>query len=161
MLDRQIEQGGAKNCPACFGHAKVHSAECRARFEQLLGRGGAAAAGSPADAAGRSAQEPQPETDAAMQVDSAVGSSAHAAATGSSVDAAGSHAQDDAVSPADDEDMMPNEGSPAKAARLIGGLPTLRGLAWLAGPEGSATSSPSEAHRRSCTLLREAPRQRH
>ena len=69
-LDRQIEHGGTKNCPACFGHVKVHSAECRARFEQLLGRGEAAAAGSPADAAGSSAQEPQPETDAAMQVDS-------------------------------------------------------------------------------------------
>ena len=71
-----------------------------------------------------------------MQVDSAAGSSAHAAATGSPAGAPGSPAQDDAGSPADDEDMTPNEGSPAKAARLIGGLPTLHEPGWLAGPGG-------------------------
>ena len=71
-----------------------------------------------------------------MQVDPVAGSSAHAAATGSPADAAGSPAQDDAGGSADDEDMMPNEGSPAKAARLIGGLPTLREPGWLAGPGG-------------------------
>ena len=43
-LDRQIKHGGTKGCPACYGHATVHSAECRARFEVLLAHDNPAAA---------------------------------------------------------------------------------------------------------------------
>ena len=32
-LDRQIQRGCTKGCPACFGKAKVHSTECRVHFE--------------------------------------------------------------------------------------------------------------------------------
>ncbi|CAK0820598.1 unnamed protein product, partial [Prorocentrum cordatum] len=43
-LDRQIKYGGTKGCPACFGDAKIHSAECRARFQDLVDRDAAARA---------------------------------------------------------------------------------------------------------------------
>ena len=114
-----------------------HTAECRTRFEQLLGRG---EAGRPAqNDAGSSAQAPRAaETDAYAQVDSAAGHSVHAAAAGSCAHAAGSPAQDDAGGTAQNEDATPNEGSPAKAARLTGGLPILREPGWLAGPEGAS-----------------------
>ena len=35
-LERQIKHGGTKGCAACFWHAKVHSPECRARFQDIL-----------------------------------------------------------------------------------------------------------------------------
>ena len=35
-VDRQIKCGGTKVCPACFGHAKVHSPQCRARFQEIV-----------------------------------------------------------------------------------------------------------------------------
>jgi len=37
-LDRQIKFGGTPGCNACHGHAKVHSPECRARFEELMAK---------------------------------------------------------------------------------------------------------------------------
>ena len=39
-LDRQIKHGGTKGCPAFCGQAKVHSAECHARFWSVVGAGG-------------------------------------------------------------------------------------------------------------------------
>ena len=35
-LECQIKHGGTKDCSACFGHAKVHSLECRARFQDIV-----------------------------------------------------------------------------------------------------------------------------
>ena len=35
-LERQIKYGGTKTCAACFGNAKVHSPECRARFQDTV-----------------------------------------------------------------------------------------------------------------------------
>ena len=35
-LERQIKHGGTKGCAACFGNAKVHSSECRARFQDIV-----------------------------------------------------------------------------------------------------------------------------
>ena len=35
-LERQIKYGGTKGCAACFGNAKVHSPECRARFQDIV-----------------------------------------------------------------------------------------------------------------------------
>ena len=35
-LERHIKYGGTKGCSACFGQAKVHSPECRARFQQIV-----------------------------------------------------------------------------------------------------------------------------
>ena len=41
-VDRQVRHGSAKGCPGCevsYGeNPKPHNAECRARFEKLLGR---------------------------------------------------------------------------------------------------------------------------
>ena len=35
-LERQIKYGGTKGCAACFGDAKIHSPECRARFQNIV-----------------------------------------------------------------------------------------------------------------------------
>ena len=35
-LERPIKCGGTKGCTACFGQAKVHSLECRARFQEIV-----------------------------------------------------------------------------------------------------------------------------
>ena len=35
-LERQIKYGRTKGCAACFGDAKVHSPECRARFQDIV-----------------------------------------------------------------------------------------------------------------------------
>ena len=35
-LERQIKHGGTKGCAGCFGHAKVHSPKCRARFQDTV-----------------------------------------------------------------------------------------------------------------------------
>ena len=35
-LERHIKYGGTKGCAACFGDAKIHSPECRARFQEIV-----------------------------------------------------------------------------------------------------------------------------
>ena len=35
-LERQIKYGGTKGCAACFGDAKIHSLECRTRFQDIV-----------------------------------------------------------------------------------------------------------------------------
>ena len=35
-LKRQIKFGGTEGCTACFGQAKVHSPESRARFQEIV-----------------------------------------------------------------------------------------------------------------------------
>ena len=54
-LERQIKYGGTKGCAACFGQAKVHSPECRPRFQQIVDN-------EAAQAAAASASEPSVET---------------------------------------------------------------------------------------------------
>ena len=39
-LDRQIKFGGTKGCPACYGHAKVRSPECRGTISGYRGQRG-------------------------------------------------------------------------------------------------------------------------
>ena len=57
-LERQIKYGGTKGCSACFRQAKVHSPECRARFQDFVDNEAAqTAAASPAPAAGGPAPE--------------------------------------------------------------------------------------------------------
>ena len=64
-LERQIKHGDTKGCPACFGQAKVHSPECRARFQDIVVNEAAQAArglapsssGGPAPGAGGPAPE--------------------------------------------------------------------------------------------------------
>ena len=52
-LDRQFKYGGTKGCPACFGHAKLHSPESRARIQEIVDNEAAqTAAASAADANG-------------------------------------------------------------------------------------------------------------
>ena len=62
-LERQIKHGGTKGCAACFGHAKVHSPECRARFQDIVDN-------EAAQTAAASASEPNVE----MQEQAAGGS---------------------------------------------------------------------------------------
>ncbi|CAK0882790.1 unnamed protein product [Prorocentrum cordatum] len=57
-LDRQIQHGGAPRCPARFGRAKVHSLQCRARFQEIRDRESQAVAEAPA--AGSTAPAEQP-----------------------------------------------------------------------------------------------------
>ena len=54
-LERQIKYGGTKGCAACFGDAKIHSPECRARFQEIIDI-------AAAQTAGASASEPSVET---------------------------------------------------------------------------------------------------
>ena len=35
-LERNMKHGGTKGCAAFFGNAKVHSPECRARFQDIV-----------------------------------------------------------------------------------------------------------------------------
>ena len=76
--ERQIKCGGTKGCAACFGHAKVHSSECRARFQDIVGNEAA------------SASEPSVETPGRVAGGSAPSSS------GGPVPAAGRHALEEA-----------------------------------------------------------------
>ena len=54
-LERQIKHGGTKGCSACFWQAKVHSPECRARFQDVVDNEAARTAAA-------SASEPKVET---------------------------------------------------------------------------------------------------
>ena len=54
-LERQIKHGGTKGCTACFGQVKVHSLECRARFQDKVDN-------EAAQTAAASASEPNDET---------------------------------------------------------------------------------------------------
>ena len=54
-LKRQIKHRGTKGCSACFGDAKVHSPECRARFQNIVDN-------EAAQTAAASASEPNVET---------------------------------------------------------------------------------------------------
>ena len=63
-LERQIKYGCTKGCAACFGAAKLHSLECRARFQKIVDN-------EAAETAAASASEPHAE----MQ-EQAVGGSA-------------------------------------------------------------------------------------
>ena len=54
-LERQIKHGGTKGCAECFGQAKVHSPECRARFQDIVDN-------EAAQTAAASASEPHVET---------------------------------------------------------------------------------------------------
>ena len=82
-LERQIKHGGTKGCAACFGLAKVHSPECRARFQDIVDN-------EAAQAAAASASEPNVE----MQEQAAGGSSP--SSSGGPVPAAGRPAPEDA-----------------------------------------------------------------
>ena len=62
-LDRQIRRGGTEG-PGCFGQAKIHSAECRARFEKFLAQE-RYASGSAERPAAEEAQTSSPSTCAA------------------------------------------------------------------------------------------------
>ena len=66
-LGRQIKHGCTKGCTACFGQAKVHSLECRARFQDIVdseaGQTVAASAGEPTvETPGQAAGGPAPSS---------------------------------------------------------------------------------------------------
>ena len=82
-LERQIKHGGTKGCAACFGNAKVHSEECRARFQDIVDD-------EAAQTAAASASEPNVE----MHEQAAGGSAP--SSSGGPVPAAGRPAPEDA-----------------------------------------------------------------
>ena len=82
-VERQIKHGGTKGCAACFGNAKVHSPECRVRFQDTVDS-------DAAQTAAASASEPNVE----MQKQAAGGSAP--SSCGGPVPAAGRTAPEDA-----------------------------------------------------------------
>ena len=122
-LERQIKHGGTKGCAACFGHAKVRSPECRARFQDIVDN-------VAAQTAAASASEPNVE----MQEQAAGGSAA--SSSRGLVPAAGRPAPEDAnMEPAESSAAQPtssvvrtldaeDDGS-AKRQRLMAGMPIL------------------------------------
>ena len=52
--ERQIKYGSTKGCAACFGDAKIHSPECRARLQNIVDN-------EAAQTAAASASEPNAE----------------------------------------------------------------------------------------------------
>ena len=82
-LERQIKHGGTKGCAVCFANAKVHSPECRVRFQDIVDN-------EAAQTAAASASEPNIE----MQELAAGGSAPNS--SGGPVPAAGRPAPEDA-----------------------------------------------------------------
>ena len=122
-LERQIKHGGTKGFAACFGHAKVHSPECRARFLDIVDN-------EAAQTAAASASEPTVE----MQEHAAGGSAP--SSSGGLVLAAGRPAPEDAnMEVAESSAAQPTssvvrtleseDDTSAKRQRLMAGMPIL------------------------------------
>eukprot|EP00929_Paragymnodinium_shiwhaense_P111971 TRINITY_DN8021_c0_g1_i4.p1 TRINITY_DN8021_c0_g1~~TRINITY_DN8021_c0_g1_i4.p1 ORF type:complete len:1618 (+),score=271.11 TRINITY_DN8021_c0_g1_i4:701-5554(+) len=133
-LDRQIKYGGTKGCTACFGEARTHNAECRARFEKLL------------------AAERAPAVEGTTSKNTA-----EAAPAGSTADATSNQAADvsadatpmEVTEPAADrsqlaqKDKLEVAAAPEQAStrqRLVAGLPTLHEPAVISAPIGACLS---------------------
>ena len=122
-LESQIKRGGSKGCAACFGHAKVHSPECRALFQDIVDN-------EAAQTAAASASEPNVE----MQEQAAGGSAP--SSSGGPVPAAGRPAPEDAnMEAAESSAAQPTssvvrtleaeDDTSAKRQRLMAGMPIL------------------------------------
>ena len=122
-LERQIKHGGTKGCSACFGQAKEHSPECKARFQDIVDNEAAQTAAAsvsepnvetPGQAAGgpapSSSSGPAPVADGPVREDVNMGAAESSAAQPTS----------SAVRTLETED----DGS-AKRQRLMGGMPIL------------------------------------
>ena len=127
-LERQIKHGGTKGCAACFGHAKVHSPECRARFQDIVDN-------EAAQTAAASASEPNVE-----MPEQAAGGSAPSS-SGGPVPAAGRPAPEDAnMEAAESSAAQPTssvvrtldaeDDTSAKRQRLMAGTSTWTRTSW-------------------------------
>ena len=121
-LERQINYGGTKRCAACFGNAKVHSPDCRARFQNIVDN-------EAAQTAAASAIEPNAE-----MREQAVGGSAPSSSSGPAP-AAGRPAPEDtnmeaaksSAQPTSSEvrTMEAEDNTSAKRQKLMAGMPIL------------------------------------
>ena len=115
-LERQIKYGGTKGCAACFGDAKIHSLECRTRFQDIVDNEAAQTA-----AAGAS----EPNVEAPGQ---AAGGFAPSSSSGPAP-AAGRPAPEDANMEAAElgrtADELCEEDTSAKRQKLMAGMPIL------------------------------------
>ena len=121
-LERQIKYGRTKGCAACFGDAKIHSPECRARFQNIVDN-------EAAQTAAANASEPNAE-----MREQAVGGSAPSSSSGPAP-AAGRPAPEDAnMEPAESSaqptssvvrTMEAEDGTSAKRQKLMAGMPIL------------------------------------
>ena len=122
-LERQIKHGGTKGCTACFGQAKVHSPECRTRFQYIVDN-------EAAQTAAPSASEPNVET-----LGQAAGGPAPSSSSGPAPAAGGPAPEDVSMGAAESSAAQPtcsvvrtleteDDGS-AKCQRLMAGMPIL------------------------------------
>ena len=122
-LERQIKHGGTKGYSACFGQAKVHSPECRARFQDIVDN-------EAAQAAAASASEPNVGTPG-----QAAGGPAPSSSSGPATVAGGPAPEDVNMGAAESSAAQPtssavrtleaeDDGS-AKRQRLMAGMPIL------------------------------------
>ena len=155
-LDRQVEHGGTPGCPACFGHAKVHSAECRERFGKILrpqaeeaaASGGpetqqAAGGLAPQQASGAPSSTPGAGSpaDRSMPMETEAGAVVGGARrpreeSGTGASSSSSGAQ---LVPVDAAAGSPAGGEqPYKKSKIVAGLPTLHEPDTVAAPSGGA-----------------------
>ena len=122
-LDRQTKHGGTKGCSVWFGQAKIHSPECRARFQDIVDN-------EAAQTAAASASEPNVETPG-----QAAGGPAPSSSSGPAPAAGGPAPEDVNMGAAESSTAQPtisvvrtleteDDGS-AKPQRLMAGLPIL------------------------------------
>ena len=118
-----MKHGGTKGCTACFGQAKVHSPECRARFQYIVDN-------EAAQTAAPSASEPNVET-----LGQAAGGPAPSSSSGPAPAAGGPAPEDVNMGAAESSAAQPtssvvrtfeteDDGS-AKCQRLMAGMPIL------------------------------------
>ena len=122
-LERQFKCGGAKGCAAFFGQSKVHSLECRARFQEI-------ADNEAAQAAAASASEPSVETPG-----QAAGGPAPSPNSGPAAAAGGPAPEDVNMGASESSAAQPTssvvrtleneDDASAKRQRLIAGMPIL------------------------------------
>ena len=122
-LERQSKYGGTKGCSACVGQAKVHSSECRARFQEIVDN-------EAAQTAAASASEPSVETPGQAAGGPAPSSSsgpAQAAGRLAPEDVSMEAAKSLAVQPTSSvvRTLESEDDASAKRQRLMAGMPIL------------------------------------
>ena len=119
-LERQIKHGGTKGCAACFGQAKVHSPECRARFQDIVDN-------EAAQTAAAGASEPNVEMQGQAVGGSAPSSSGGPAGRPAPEDANMGAAESSAAQPTSSvvRTLEAEDNARAKRQRLMARMPIL------------------------------------
>ena len=119
-LERQIKYGGTKGSAACFGNAKVHSLECRARFQDIVDN-------EAAQTAAAGASEPNVEMQGQAVGGSAPSSSSGPAGRPAPEDANMEAAESSAGQPTSSvvRTLEAEDDTSAKRQRLMAGMPIL------------------------------------